>query len=363
MQQLIYKRFMEVIRYMYSSETYEVIKKRTLENIYLDIDKREGSIINEFASANALSLARAYIDMGDIISLGFIEDTFDTFLDKRVSEFGVYRKQGTKAVGEVKITVESEVTINNGTILTSGDLSFVVLNDITTSSIDTLYVEALQIGTRYNLLAGTRFTMKNPPSGITELINESSFTGGLDLETDSELRDRFNKVVTNPSTSGNKAHYEEWALEVIGVSKATVYPLFDGPGTVKVVVVGSDGLPVNESVLEATQDYIDEVKPIGPKVVVATPEILQINISANIELNPMFLLEDIISNVEEELAGYLKSVESEVVYNKIVGIIAKESGVVDFEGLVVNGGTSNIPIETDVIPVAGEVELIEVVSC
>ena len=34
--------------------------------------------------------------MGDISNLGFIEDTFDTYLDKRVGEFGVYRKLGVK---------------------------------------------------------------------------------------------------------------------------------------------------------------------------------------------------------------------------------------------------------------------------
>ena len=77
---------------MYSEQTYEVIKQRILDNIALDIDKREGSILNTFASANAMSLAKAYIEMGDILSLGFIEDTFDTYLDKIVTEFGVYRK-------------------------------------------------------------------------------------------------------------------------------------------------------------------------------------------------------------------------------------------------------------------------------
>ncbi|MBP3929226.1 MAG: baseplate protein J, partial [Peptostreptococcaceae bacterium] len=70
---------------MFTNQTYEVIKQRILDNIAIDIDKREGSFTSNMVSAISEELAKAYINMSDILSLGFIEDNFDTFLDKRVA--------------------------------------------------------------------------------------------------------------------------------------------------------------------------------------------------------------------------------------------------------------------------------------
>ena len=76
---------------MFKDQTYEVIRQRMLDNMDLDIDKREGSFSSNMISPIAEELTKSYIDMGDILSLVFIEDNFDTYLEKRVSEFGVYR--------------------------------------------------------------------------------------------------------------------------------------------------------------------------------------------------------------------------------------------------------------------------------
>ena len=136
---------------MYSQQTYEVIKERTLDNINLDIDKREGSILNTLASANAMSLVKAYMDMSDIMSIGFIEDTFDNFLDKRLSEFGVYRKTGTKATGQIKVTGKEGTVISNGTYFLCNDLRFIMLNDIVIGEEDDIcHVEAEEVGYKYN---------------------------------------------------------------------------------------------------------------------------------------------------------------------------------------------------------------------
>ena len=45
---------------MYSDQTYEVIKNRTLENINLDIYKGEGSFLNNMVSGNNLEISKIY---------------------------------------------------------------------------------------------------------------------------------------------------------------------------------------------------------------------------------------------------------------------------------------------------------------
>ena len=346
---------------MFSNQTYEVIKQRILDNINIDIDKREGSFTSNMVSPLAEELAKAYINMGDILSLGFIDDTFDTFLDKRVSEFGVYRTEGVKATGEIKLEAKEGAIITNGTLIKANDLYFTVLNDIELPTDNILYVEANEVGYKYNLLANTEFELVEKNDKVTKLVNETNFSKGVDVESDEDLRKRFVKVVNNPSTSGNKAHYEEWALEVDGVGRAIVYPLWNGNGTVKVMIVGNDNKPVTEEIVENCKLHIEENMPIGCQLTIATPSLLDVSVKATLELKEGYDLEDVKLDFESRLAEYLKEVTTDLVYSKVYGLLVNHLGVEDITELTINDNNVNISISEDKIINISEVKLSEVV--
>lgn len=346
---------------MFSNQTYEAIKQRIFDNINIDIDKREGSFLSNMVSPLSEELAKAYINMSDILSLGFIEDTFDTYLDKRVSEFGVYRKQGSKAIGEIKVEGKEGAIITNGTLIKANDLYFTVLNDIELPTDNILYVEANEVGYKYNLLASTEFELVEKNDKVTSLINETDFKNGIDIESDEDLRKRFIKVVNNPSASGNKNHYEEWALEVNGVSRAIVYPLWNGNGTVKVTVVGNDNKPVLEDVRKNVEDHITENMPIGCQLTVTTPTNLDATIVATIELKEGYEMEEVKQEFEAKINEYLKSVTNEFTYSKVYGLLANIIGIEDIGTLTINGGNSNITISEDKIINISEINISEVV--
>lgn len=346
---------------MFSQQTYEAIKQRVLENMDINIDKREGSFTSNMVSPLVEELAKAYINMSDILSLGFIEDNFDAYLDKRVSEFGVYRKTGTKAIGEIKVTGQEGAIITNGTLVKANDLYFTVLNDIELPTDNILYVEANEVGYKYNLLANTEFELVEKNDKVTKLVNETNFSKGVDVETDEELRKRFIKVVNNPSTSGNKNHYEEWALEVNGVGRAIVYPLWNGNGTVKVMVVGNDNKPVLEDVRKNVEDHITENMPIGCQLTVTTPSLLNVSVKASIELKEGYDIEDVKLDFEASLNDYLKDVTSELVYSKVYGLLVNHSGVEDVTTFTINDNNINISISEDKIINISEIILSEVV--
>ena len=343
------------------SKTYENIKQRILENILLNIDKREGSFTHNMISPISEELAKAYINMQDILSLGFIEDSFDTYLDKRVSEFGVYRKEGIKAVGEIKVEGKEGAIITNGTLIRSNDLYFTVLNDIELPNDNILYVEANEVGYKYNLLANTEFELVEKNDKVTKLTNTDNFSNGVDIETDEDLRKRFVKVVNNPSTSGNKNHYEEWALEVNGVGRALVYPLWNGNGTVKVMIIGNDNKPVTDEIIEACKLHIEENMPIGCQLTVTTPTNLNIAIVSSIELKEGYAVEEVKDEFEVKLNEYLKSVTTELTYSKIYGLLANIVGIEDISSLTVNDNNINISIAEDKIINISEINLSEVV--
>lgn len=343
------------------SNTYENIKQRILDNINIDIDKREGSFTSNMVSALAEELAKAYINMSDILSLGFIEDNFDTYLDKRVSEFGVYRKEGTKAIGEIKVEGKEGAVITNGTLIKANDLYFTVLNDIELPTDNILYVEANEVGYKYNLLANTEFELVEKNDKVTKLVNEVNFSKGVDVESDEDLRKRFIKVVNNPSTSGNKAHYEEWALEVDGVGRAIVYPLHNGNGTVKVMIIGNDNKPVSEDIVNNCKLHIEENMPIGCQLTVTTPSLLNVSVKASVELKEGYVLEDIQTDFKISLNEYLKGVTTELTYSKVYGLLVNHSGVEDVTSFTMNDNNINISISEDKIINISEIILSEVV--
>ena len=346
---------------MFSDKTFESIRDNILNNISATLDKREGSFTHDMVSSVAGELAKAYINMSDVLSLGFIEDNFDTYLDKRVSEFGVYRKAGTKAIGEIKVEGREGAKITNGTLVKAGDLYFTVLNDIELPEDNIIYVEANEVGYKYNLLANTEFELVEKNDRIIKLINESDFKNGVDVESDEDLRKRFIKVVNNPSTSGNKAHYEEWALEVDGVGRAIVYPLWNGNGTVKVMIVGNDNKPVTEEIVENCKLHIEENMPIGCQLTIATPSLLDISVKATLELKEGYDIEDVKLDFESRLAEYLKEVTTDLVYSKVYGLLVNHLGVEDITELTINDNNINISIAEDKIINISEVKLSEVV--
>lgn len=59
-------------------------------------------------------------------------------------------------------------------------------------------------------------------------------------EDDDSLRARYFTRVRREAVSANKEHYKQWAEEVDGVGKAKIFPLWNGDGTVKIVVTNAN---------------------------------------------------------------------------------------------------------------------------
>ncbi|MDN9632430.1 baseplate J/gp47 family protein [Clostridioides difficile] len=349
---------------MYSSQTYDVVKNRTLSNIDLNIYKGEGSFLSDMVSPVNSELAKFYIELSYLHKKAFIEDNFDDFLDKRVNEFGVYRKLGTEAIGEVIFEGKTGTIIPNGTIISYNELLFVVIKDIEISleiEQNISPVQALEIGVRYNIPASTEFKLQDEIAGVTRIYNNLDFKGGTEIETDEELKERFYKIQKNQATSGNKAHYEAWALEVEGVYNAKIYPRWNGPGTIKVLIFGENNQAVDTEVIERCKEHIEEEMPIGPALTVLTPTILDINISASIKLEAGYTLDFVKESFLESINNYLINVNKEIIYTKVSAILASVEGLHDFSNLLLNSKAENITFEEDKVPSVTTLEFSEVV--
>ena len=169
-------------------------------------------------------------------------------------------------------------------------------------------------------------------------------------ESDEDLLKRYLERVSRPNVNGNKNQYIEWAKEVVGVGDASVIPLWDGAGTVKVVIVDTDNKPADDELIQKVKAHIDENRPIGANVTVVSASALKVKITVKITSSE----ENVKKGIEDAVSNYLSYdalKKSYISYAKIGGCILSANGVDDYSDLKVNGGTSNINIPEGSVPV------------
>ena len=341
------------------SKTYEEIKQRILNNTDIDVDKREGSFLNNMASPLSYELAKFYIEQQDLVNMAFVRNGYFNSFDAKCEEYGISRKQGTKAVGEIILSGENGTLISNGTMLSVDDLYFVVLNDATIAENQAeLVVEALEVGKQYNLSANTKLTATDPINGVNDIYVKSNFENGTDIESDEDLRERFFTTIKKSYTSGNVAHYEMWTLEVDGTGACKVYPLKNGNGTVEIVITNSDMLGASSELIEKVKANIEEKRPIGASVTVVSATEKAINVSATVRLSRGYSQDEVETLFKDKLIKYLKEIAFRDTYvstARLGNLLLDTTGVFDYSDFKVNGATSNVELLDTDVPKVGTI--------
>lgn len=248
--------------------------------------------------------------------------------------------------------------------VTSSFLDVSTLIDMSTAGSSVTYevqekaviVEALRAGISSNVAAGTIIKFPVTIAGLTAVTNHKAVSNGADAETDAELQTRALAKVQDPPTSGNKAHYREWALEIDGIGNAKTIPLWAGNGTVKVVLIDESGIPLagGDPLITDVSTNIEANRPIGATVTVDGATALNMTITVNIVAESGYDTGSITTAIETALAAYFAEIaliETSVKYAEIFNIIHDTEGVDDLNTLVVNGGTVNITLADDEVPV------------
>ena len=349
---------------MFSNQTYENIKQRILDNINIDIDKREGSFTQNMISPLSEELVKIYLEQRDLVNMAFVRNGFFNYLDDKCWEYGIDRKIGTSAVGEVVFEGEDNTPISNGTVIYHNDLYYVVLNDadISNGKAD-LIVEAYEMGKKYNVIKNTEFTLREDIEGVAKVYAKDDFKGGSDTETDEELRDRYFDTIKKSYTSGNVAHYEMWTTEVNGVGLCKVYPLKNGNGTVEIVITDANMLGASSELIESVKANIEEKRPIGANVSVVSATEKAINITANITLANGYSVEEIKREFTEKVVEYLKDISFKSSYvssARLGNLLLDTNGVFDYIEFKINNLTSNIALNDTEVPKLGTVEFMVV---
>lgn len=231
--------------------------------------------------------------------------------------------------------------------------------DTNTTAGVALPVEAVEPGTKGNVAARAITSVDTPNPDIDDVINPLPMTGGLEEETDEALRDRILAEFEGQG-GGNQNDYQRWALTEPGVGKVFVNPVWDGPGTVQVVVMTEAGDPVSQATIDSLQQTLDPVPgkgsglaPIGATVTVQTPVQILIDVAGSVTFRDGYSLDGTggTTPTREEivtaLRDYIDSLDvgEDVIYDHVKAQFFTVEGVYTVAGVTVNGGTVDIPID------------------
>lgn len=337
---------------MYSEKTAIEILEEMLDNVRNDVDKREGSIVYDMLAPSAHRWELVGFALDAILKLGFIDSATGEYIDKRAAEQGLTRKPAEYAKGVVTFTGAANTIIPQGfMVMTDEGVEFFTDENATIGDAGTVDISCTAAvgGTISNVASNKIVQFEETSLEIATVNNAKPFYGGIDQETDDELRARYLTKVQNPVGSGNIYHYQEWALSVSGVTKARVFPLWDGNGTVKVVVTGQNGRAPGHEILTAVEAAIAENAPIGATVTVAAVEELPIIVSATVELLNGATVEDVQDAIKNAIDSYMTEAINEgiVRINRVGEAILSVDNVADYENILVNGSANNVPISTE----------------
>lgn len=354
---------------MYEMYTKEFLQNRMLGRIKTDIDKSEGSFTFDAIAPAAIELAQNYIELDGILEKAFAQTAYGEWLQKRAEEYGVYRKAGTHAYGAVTFYGADGTAIPEGTLVqTEAGLQYETVREIIISQGNAVVnIRAVTEGTQYNIPARTISQLPVQLTGITKVENTGPIAEGRDMESESDFIQRLLLKVRKPATSGNKNHYRQWALEVPGIGDSKVFSLWNGAGTVKVLVVDSNRNPLSPEgeLLKTVRDYINDNRPLGADVTVESAKRLDINIAANVEVEKDHSMDLIMQEFKTKIVAYLKSItflDNFVNYLQIGKILVDTDGVKRCHSMKVNGGTDDIEIDAEECPVLNEVNIAQTVE-
>lgn len=354
-------------------KSYEKLMERKLEKIDDRRDKRQGSLIFDALAPNAAETASFYADLDLLEDRTFADTATGEDLTRRAAERGISRKPAAKATfyGRFLDRDGAEYPIEIGTRFSMEEYNYVVLSREENGR---YVLECETAGACGNDYLGNLLPLENM-KGLAEAMLEELRTDGEDEEGDESLRKRYFASFDADAFGGNIADYRRKVSALQNVGGVKVYPVWNGGGTVKLVIIDQGWRSPTETELAELQAEIDPerrgsgygIAPIGHEVTVEGVKEVAVDITISISLGKEAAEEAVLEEIRSRFEEYFVQLqrewaESEFLTVRISHLEARAleaAGVVDISNCRMNGTTGNIVLQADEIPVLGKIEVTE----
>lgn len=353
----------------YKAMTFERILERCLARVTNDVDKREGSIIYDAIAPAAAELAILYSNMSTEMDRAFLDTAEGADLTNKARERSIFRLAATKAVRKGTFTGPSgAMDIPIGSRFSGGEVNYAATKR---TGLGMFEMTAEEAGTAGNAYFGQLIPIDYIKDLATATLSDVLIPGE-DEESDEILRARYIAGLNSSAFGGNKAQYKEEAEKIPGVGAVKVFPVWNGGGTVKIVVVNSSGGVPSSTLVNTVQTLIDPevnqgeglgIAPIGHTVTVAAVTGTAINVAFTLVLATGVTWDSIKTTVSGNIQAYFDDLiggwaDSDYLVARISQMEARVldvTGVTDISGTTLNGKAENVTLGSDAIPILGTV--------
>lgn len=214
-------------------------------------------------------------------------------------------------------------------------------------------------------LSSIEYIDKDLTGELTELLIPAE-----DEEDTEALRTRYlNSFDSNPF-GGNKQDYVEKTDALDGVGGTVVIPVWNGGGTVKLIIINSDFGVASSTLVKAVQEAIDPdpqgtgsgIAPIGHTVTVVSAVGKTVSIKSRITLNDGYQWSQVKPKAEETLEAYFLEMRMNwekgnlvVRISQIENRLLNLDGILDVADTQLNDVASNLALAQEEIPLLGGV--------
>lgn len=366
------------------AQNYDYWLNLMLDNVPNDIDEREGSIIYDAVAPAAMVSAQQSLSLANIIRETYIKTAQGEFLDYRAVEHGTNRYAATFT--EVKARFNDDdgnpVNVEVGDRFASIAESPIFYTVIKANDDGTAEMQAEEAGTSANSYLGQVLPVTPNDSLSWAEIVEITIPA-RDEENDEHLRARLLNSNSWVAYGGNVADYLDMTSKISDVGATQVYPTWDGPGTVKLVILNNDLMPASQTLVKKVKEEIDPEEsttqgyglvPIDHQVTVVAPEIFEVNITMNVTIAENANIDTIRTNIKASLEELFKSLRKDwstidsvtgrgykltVYRSKILSRVMTLEGVTNATMPQLNGKDEDLQLvfsnTTSQLPVLGEV--------
>lgn len=347
---------------MFEDRTAENILQELLDSITTNVDKRQGSIIYDTLAPQSFLIAKFYQDLSWMIdNILFLDTATGEYLDKKGYELGVPRKS---AVTTIRNATFVGATIVDGTRFFTQDGLYWVYNIADNSvTCETAGIIGNSTATGSNLVPVENI------QGLTSATIGDIIVPGSEEEDDEEYRQDILTKISEPEKNSNKAQIKKLCLDITGVGKVRVFSLWNGPNTVKGVLIDTEGKPASDTIVNQAQDYIDPgatglgegMADLGVIFTAEKAKETPININFNVTRlasgktldNARMEAFTAFNDYFKDIAFKQDDVKDTVRYVEIISLIFNLPSVLDFDNLSLNGNVNNIEIELENVATLG----------
>ena len=149
-----------------------------------------------------------------------------------------------------------------------------------------------------------------------------------------------------------------------GAGDAIVIPVWNGPGTVKLVLVDGNGKPANDKLVQDVYNYIVSPNNRSARLLPTGTAELTCAAATTIAVNYVItgLVYDETTGIEQIKADFAEAIravyakakiEGVLRYNDVRPLISSIAGVEDFDSFTMNGKTQNITLKSEEYPDTG----------